>query len=100
MLTPDDLKQMRKVMREEIENESQTIREELGSEIRMSRIRLQEDLEEVKDRVKNIDIRLTNVHKDLKEEIKLVSHTLDKENMKTAKRVTRLEKHLELSPLP
>ncbi len=101
MFTKTDLLQLaklvRKVLREEIGNETQALKDDLQADINMSRIRVQNDISELKDRIKNLEIRLTTVHKDLKKEIKMVSYVLDKENMQTLKRVKRLEEHLELS---
>lgn len=59
-------------------------------------MRIQNDIDEVKNRVKNVEIRLTKVHKDLKEDIKHITDFLDKENMQTRKRVIRIEHHLNL----
>lgn len=89
-------KLVRGVVREEIENESEAIRSELVGEIASSRMRIQVDIDEVKTRVKNVDMKLTRVHKDLKEEIKTVSNFLDKQTMDVAKRVKRVENHLHL----
>jgi len=105
MLTKKDLDQLRKslqddtrkIIREEVENEAQAIKDELGAEITSSRMRVQNDIEEVKDRVKNVEIRVTKMHKDLKAEIKMVSHMLDKDNIQTAKKVKQIEQHLGIS---
>jgi hypothetical protein len=96
MLTKEDFDQIRKIIREEVENESQSIKDELGAEITLSRIRIQKDVEELKDRIKNLEIRVTKMHKELKEEIKMVTHFLDKENIKTLKRVKKIEDHFNL----
>ncbi|OGH20095.1 MAG: hypothetical protein A3D74_03365 [Candidatus Levybacteria bacterium RIFCSPHIGHO2_02_FULL_37_13] len=108
MLTKSDLQQIerivRTIVREEVENETQAIKNELQADITMSRVRVQNDIGELKDRIKNIDIRLTKLenkvtkmHKDLKNEIKMVVHYLDKENIKTLKRVEKIEAHLGLA---
>ncbi|RJQ37280.1 hypothetical protein C4559_03865 [Candidatus Microgenomates bacterium] len=98
MLTQNDLSQIRKiikeVVRDEIGNETQTLKDELQADITMARIRIQNDVSEITDRMKNIEIRISKVHKDLKNEIKLVSHFLDKENIKTLKKVEKIEEHL------
>ena len=96
MLTKNDLEQIRIVFREEIENEAQSIKDELGADISSSKLRIQEDLDELKDRIKNIEIRMTKMHKELKEELKTVSHVLDKENMRTRKRVEQIEEHIAI----
>ena len=97
MLTKSDLSDIRKIVREEVENEAQAIRNDLGADINMSRMRVQADIIELKDRIKNLEMRVTKMHKELKEEIKMVSHFLDKENIKTLKRVERVEQHLGLT---
>ena len=104
MLTKTDLNQIRAIVREEVENEVKTVKQELGADIIMARIRVQNDVEELKNRIKNVEIRLTGLetkmtkmHKELKNEIKMVVEFLDKENAKTAKRVIRIESHLGLS---
>lgn len=94
MLTKSDFLEIRKIIREEIENESKSIKDELGADINLTRIRLQNDIEELKDRIKNLEIRVTKIHKELKEEIKLIAHLLDKDNMKTLKRVRIIETKL------
>lgn len=97
MLTKSDVTQIRNVIREELENEVRALKDELQADITMSRMRLQEDIGELKDRIKNLELRVTKMHKELKEEIKLVSLVLDKDNMKTQKRVERIEDHLGLA---
>ena len=69
MITAKDLDQLRKniqedtrkIVREEVENEAQAIKDELGAEITSSRMRVQKDIEELKDRVKNVEIRYKGV---------------------------------------
>ncbi len=97
MLTKSDLTQIRKVVREEIENESQSIRNELGADITSSRMRIQSEINELKDRIKNLGISMTKMHKELKSEIKLIANVLDKENLKTLKKVQKIETHLGLA---
>src|SRR3989344_8820144 len=97
MLTKSDLSQIRKVIREEVENEVRTTRTELQADITMARMRLQSEIQELKDRIKNLEIRITKMHRELKEEIKIVSHVLDKENLRTIKKVEKIEEHLGLS---
>ncbi len=98
MLTKDDLVKIRKIVREEVENESQAIKDELGADITMSRINIQNDIRGLKDRVKSLEIRLTKMHRELKDEIKLVANFLDRENVATNKRVKRVEDHLQIPP--
>lgn len=72
MLTKTDLSQIRKVVREEVENEAQSIKDELRSEIKMSMIRTHSEIKELKDKIKNLEIRITRMHDELKKEIRIV----------------------------
>ncbi len=56
MLTKDDLQQMRSIVREEVGNEAESIKDALGSDIRFSNLRLRESIDELKDRIKNLEI--------------------------------------------
>ncbi|GEM_PF-1217854 len=99
MLTKSDLSQIRKILREEVENEVRASKDELQADISMARMRVQNSVDELKDRIKNLEIKVTKMHKELKEEIKIVSHVLDKENIKTLKRVEKIEHHPGFAPL-
>ena len=98
MLTKTDLLQITKavkeVVREEVGNEAQSIKDGLIQELTMSRMRVQTDIRDLGDRIKNLEVRVTKMHKDLKSEIKTVVNFLDRENLKTLKRV---EDHLGFS---
>lgn len=96
-------KLVRKIVREEVKTEVKDSTRTIESQIRLSRMQVQQDIGELDDRMKNVEIRIdgleekvSRMHKDLKKEIKMVSHVLDKENMQTLKRVTRMESHLGL----
>lgn len=93
-LTNDDLKAIRKVVREEVENETNAAKDELSSDVRMSGIRVQGEIRELKDRVKNLEIRITKDHKEIKGEIKYVVEFLDKQDMNIVKKVKKIEQHL------
>ncbi|HLD01626.1 MAG TPA: hypothetical protein VJC10_02000 [Patescibacteria group bacterium] len=102
MLTKNDLDQIRKIVqketreivREEVGNETQAIKEELQADITHAQIRIRSEIDELKNRMKNFEIRVTKMHRELKEEIKMVSHFLDKENIKTSRRVEKVEARL------
>jgi len=53
-------------------------------------------MREIKDRMKNVEIKINNVHKDLKKEIKQVVEFLDKEDVTLHKRISKIEKQLNL----
>jgi seryl-tRNA synthetase len=65
MLTKTDFAQIRKIIREEIENESTSVKEELGAEIKLSRIELQREVKTVAERVKNLEIAVRKIQKDI-----------------------------------
>lgn len=124
MLTQDDLKQIRKVVREEVTTEVKDATSNLEGQIRITKMEIRNDINDLDDRMKNVEIRVDNVgegfkivqndlmetknsiksietgmkkmHKDLKKEIKGVLHFLDRENMSTRKRVLKIERHLAL----
>lgn len=52
MLTKADFTEIRKIIREEVENEVGNAKKELQGDISMVRIRLQGELNDVKDRLK------------------------------------------------
>ena len=111
MLTKDDLKlfekSTRKIVREEIEVEGKNTREELSYDIRTVWIELSNRIDAVGSRVKNLEIATNNLQKDmtvvkkdvkyLKKELKFQSNILDKENIKTLKRVKVIEESLKIS---
>lgn len=57
MLTIKDLSQIRKVVREEVEAEVKDSTRNLEGEIRLSRMRIQGGINEIDDRMKNVEIR-------------------------------------------
>ncbi|MFH1970942.1 MAG: hypothetical protein ABIJ05_00965 [Patescibacteria group bacterium] len=95
MLTKNEFKEFRKIVREEIEAESENIKNELQTEMKVNMMRTVGELKELNTRVKNIEVKLNKIQKDLKYTIDF----LDKKGLKTQKRVKRLENHLHLSPL-
>jgi len=81
MLANKDLTQIRKIMREETEAESENLKTELLSEMKMSRMRIQNELAKLDTRLKNLEISNRKIQKDLK----LTISFLDKENIKAVK---------------
>ncbi|MBI2036520.1 hypothetical protein HYT17_02735 [Candidatus Microgenomates bacterium] len=98
MLTKTDLSQIRKIIREEVENEAQSIKDELRSEIKMSMIRTHSEIKDLKDKVKNLEIRITRMHNELKKEIRIVADFLDRDHLRLQKRVQIIEHHIGISP--
>jgi chromosome segregation ATPase len=97
MLTEEDLKSIRKIIREEVENEVSAAKDELQADINHSQLRIRGEIDELKDRIKNLEIRVTKMHAELKEEMKTIANILDKDNMKTLKRVQEIEEHIGLA---
>ncbi len=95
MLTKIDFKEIRKIVREEVETEIQNAKEDLQAEMKMNLVRSTKETRDVKDRLKNVDIKLNNIQKDMK----YTTNFLDKEGLKAQKRVDRIEKHLRLPPI-
>ena len=83
MLTKSDLSQIRKVVREEIETEAQNTKSELQAEMKLSRMETQSDLRAIKDRLKNLEVAITKIHKKLD----TIINFFDKQDMDTLKRV-------------
>lgn len=106
MLNKQDLTSIRKVVREEVENETKIARTKLETDVKMSRIMIQSSLNQIEDRIKNIEISnsrsdkiILKIQEDVKKIIKDLAQTsdfLDKDNMVTLKRVNRIERFLHL----
>src|SRR3989344_1669832 len=94
MLTKTDLQAIdrivKKRVREEIEVEIQNVKNDLQADIKMSQIRILGEINNIKDRLKNVEIKINKIQKDLKYAVNF----LDKEFLNTQKRVERTEKHL------
>ncbi len=90
MLNKTDLSQIKKIVREEVEAEGENIRSEINGEIKLAGIRTATELREVNTRLKNLEIITRKIQKDLVK----TSDFLDKENLKTVKRVRKIEDHL------
>ena len=93
MLTKNDLSQIKNIVREEVEAEGENIRSEINSEIKLAGMRTTTELQEVNTRLKNLEITTRKIQKDLAK----TSDFLDRENLRTVKRVRIIEKHLGIS---
>lgn len=62
MLVKTDLQQIRSIVREEVGNEAQSIKDDVLSELKMSRIRIQNDIGDLLDRIKNLEIRVRKMN--------------------------------------
>lgn len=108
MLTKNDLSEISKLVRretkrtvrEEVEAEGERIRSEVGGEIKLAGIRTTTELREVNTRLKDLEIKTTRVEKGVKKlrsDLKNSADFLDRENLKTVKRVQTIETHLGFS---
>jgi hypothetical protein len=106
MLTKTDLSQIRIVLREEVESESKTTRLELRGEIKLFRMRIEERLYKIEDKLKDLEIKTDShfkkIEKELtgiKKDINMVAGVLDNEDVALRKRVARIESHLGLTAI-
>lgn len=109
MLTKQDLSQIKKVVRDEVTLEAKDTRTSLRSEIKLSRMEIQSDLNDLTDKAKDIDQRLTETQKDVsitKKDVKKIDKKLDfvikffdKKHVALEKRTERIETHLNIQPL-
>lgn len=98
MLTKTDLSQIKKLVREEVEAEGENTRSEIMSEIKLAGMRTATELREVNTRLKNLEIKTMRIEKDVKKvqrDLRKTSDFLDRENLKTVKRVQKIEEHLD-----
>lgn len=110
MLTKTDLSQVgklvRKIVREEVEAEVKNSTHTLENQIRLSRMQVQNEISELNDRMKNVEIKVDGVGKDVKDvkarvrktekTVDVMAKLFDKEDVSLAKRVRRIENHLSL----
>ncbi len=106
MLTQDDLKAIRKVVREEVKTEVKDSTRTLDGQIRIFRMEVQRDISELDDRMKNVEIRADNAQKDtegikkdlkyIKKTVDIISKNYDEGDVALGKRVARIEQHLAL----
>ena len=98
MLTKSDLKSIdtivKKRIREEVEAEIQNAKDDLQAEQKMNLIRTLTEIRKVQDRLKNVEIKVGAIQRDLKSSIDF----LDKFGLGIQKRVKRIEEHLGLQP--
>lgn len=110
MLTKADIQMISEVVskriREEVEAEGKNTRDDLKSDLITSRMRLQQEIRELADRIKNLEIRVNRSDENSKEGFKKLDKRftdlfdfLDKDQLRTSKRVDRIEDHLNLSQL-
>ena len=102
MLTKQDLKAIKSVVRDEVVSEAETTKSNLRAEIKMSRIRIQEDISNLTGRVKNLEQKTDINNKYISQvdkKVDLVIKAFDREYLDLQKRVSRVETHLQFKPL-
>ncbi|MBI2007242.1 MAG: hypothetical protein HYS83_00855 [Candidatus Blackburnbacteria bacterium] len=115
MLTKTDLSQIKKIVREEIESEVETLATSLRSEIKFARMEIQNDIKNLSSRIKDLEIKMKDLEikvKDLgilarstQKCLKRIEKKLDKsinfldiDYLALKKRVEAIEQHINLSP--
>ena len=93
MLAKTDLSQIRKVVREEIESETNSLKRDLQGEMKLVRIEIQRDVRKLSSQMKDLSIRLRKIEKD----IKTIVSFFDKESLKASRRISHIEEHLKIS---
>jgi wyosine [tRNA(Phe)-imidazoG37] synthetase (radical SAM superfamily) len=97
MLTKEDLEQItqivRTIVREEIELESQKIRDELRAEISLSKMDVKQDIKELSNRMKNVELDIKKIHHDTK----IIINFFEDEDRKIKERLGVVEKHVVLN---
>ena len=99
MLTNGDLKLIRKTVREEVEAEVDNAKKSLKNDIVMSRIKIQNNIGELSDRIKNLEIGQKSLDKKLdqiQEDISEILTAVDKRQTSLEKRTDNIEDHLNL----
>jgi len=94
MLTKEDIKELRNVFREEIEAEVGTMRDELTSQIILTKMELRSDFRGVENRLKNVEIKLGRLEKTVSVAIKM----FNEDDTKLVKRIKDIESHLDIVP--
>lgn len=69
MLTTVDLKSIRQIVREEVESEVGSIKDDLGHDVRISQLIIQKNIDGLKNHIKDLEIRVTRMNnEDIDEE--------------------------------
>lgn len=86
MLTPEDVNQLRKVIREEVEAEA----EETRKESRIANMHVRNELAGISDRLKTVEISTRKTEKT----VDTMAKVLDRADVDLNRRVTRIEDRL------
>lgn len=85
MLTKTDLNQIREIFREEQRAEIGNLKLSLKAEMKLMRMEIQNEIRDLEERVKNIEIKIDKI-----------IDFFDREHLNLLSRVERLEHHLNL----
>jgi hypothetical protein len=100
-LTTNDLKKIRGVVREEVEAEVGNAKRDLDSSISSVRLRNSYELTQVNNRLKNLEVgqgRLESGQKKIQKSLDYAVNFLDKQDIKTEKRIEKIERKLDIQP--
>ncbi|MEK9178484.1 MAG: hypothetical protein AAB801_01745 [Patescibacteria group bacterium] len=92
MLSKNDLQQIRKIVREETEEENENTRRELRTELKLFRMQLEDRMGKIENSLKNLSIRLRKIEKDISTAIDI----FDRTDVSLTKRVEKIEEHLQI----
>jgi hypothetical protein len=92
MLTLQDIRKLREVIREEIQSESETLRTDLQSEIKLSRVKLEEKLNHLASKLRNLEQLSLKVQKDQK----VITNYFDREYLALKKDMDLVKSRLGL----
>ncbi|MEK7513552.1 MAG: hypothetical protein AAB430_00045 [Patescibacteria group bacterium] len=96
MLTKQDLTQIKKIVRDEVVSEAKNTERNLRSEIKLSRIEIQNDLSGVTDRLINLEQQTNKNFKTVNKKLDRAIDFFDHEHLDLQKRVKRIETNLHL----
>lgn len=107
MLTKTDLSRIKKIVREEMETEAANLGTSFRSEIKLTRMEIQNDIKNLSGRIKDLEIRVKDsgivvksIQKDLKRIESKIDKSidfLDKDYLAMKKRVEAIEQHANIS---
>lgn len=106
MLTKADFSEIRKIVREEVEAEVGSFRDELQADIKLVRMELSLRIGKIEDRLKNIEIRSNSIEKTLqqigkdvkklKRDVSVSIKMFDEQGVSLRKRVEKLEERIQV----
>jgi predicted nucleic acid-binding Zn-ribbon protein len=92
-------KTMRKIVREEVKAESENLEAKINSELKLFRMRLQNEMLDLTDNIKTLQVKINKLDlqiSKLRKDMQKTSDFLDRDNLRTLGRVKRMEEHLQL----